>query len=64
MRSSAPDVSWTRSSACGTSACVEVARVDGRYLVRMSTRPDGATLVFEPDQWVAFTAAIRAGAFD
>jgi hypothetical protein len=41
---------------------VEVARnLPGIVAVRDSKDPDGPKLVFAPDQWVAFTAVIKAG---
>jgi hypothetical protein len=55
---------WHRSTRCGSSACVEVAKLDDRYLVRdakdLGTRP----LVFTATGWHAFTAGLRAGTFD
>jgi hypothetical protein len=43
---------------------VEVARnLPGIVAVRDSKDPDGPKLAFAPDQWVAFTAGIKAGEF-
>jgi hypothetical protein len=44
---------------------VEVARnLPGAVAVRDSKDPEGPKLTFTPDEWVAFTAGIRAGQFD
>jgi hypothetical protein len=60
-----PHTDWRKSSFCGSSACVEVATTsDGGVLVRDSKHPGGAVLEFTESEWVAFTAAVRAGEFD
>lgn len=57
---------WRKSSFCnGAATCVEVAPLgDGSVGVRDSKDPDGACLVFTPEEWLAFTAGVRAGEFD
>jgi hypothetical protein len=55
--------SWRKSSRCGTNACVEVAEVDGQYLVRDSKNPGGPVLSFTPEEWTAFVAGVAAGEF-
>ena len=37
---------WRKSQRCSGGACVEVAKVDGGYLVRDSKNPTGAVLSF------------------
>lgn len=55
---------WRRSSWCQNAACVEVASVDGRHLVRDSKDPDGAVLSFDETAWAAFVKRAVAGDFD
>ena len=55
---------WLRSSRCGNSSCVEVAR-DGELIrVRDTKRPGGAELEFTRSEWDAFLAGARNGEFD
>jgi hypothetical protein len=54
---------WRKSRRCGHSACVEVAKVDGGYLVRDSKNPDGAVLSFSEQEWAAFVEGVEAGEF-
>lgn len=58
---------WRKSSYSGGNggACVEVAVLrDGSRAVRDSKDPDGPKLSFAPDEWRAFTPAMKAGEFD
>jgi hypothetical protein len=55
---------WRRSTFCGSSACVEVAKVDGEFLVRDSKNPEQAALRFTADEWVAFARGMAAGDFE
>ncbi len=58
---------WRKSSYSGSNggACVEVARnPPGAVAVRDSKDPAGPKLAFAPDEWLAFTAAVKAGGFD
>jgi hypothetical protein len=58
---------WRKSSYSNGNggACVEVARnLPGVVAVRDSKDPAGPKLIFEPDQWLAFTGGVKAGAFD
>ncbi|WP_192759183.1 DUF397 domain-containing protein [Actinomadura algeriensis] len=51
---------WRRSSSStGGGDCVEVARFDGRCLVRDSKDPDGAVLSLTAEGWRALTRAIK-----
>jgi uncharacterized protein DUF397 len=54
---------WRKSSRCGTSTCVEVAKVDDQYMIRDSKNPEAATLTFTKDEWVAFVEGVSAGEF-
>jgi len=58
---------WRKSSYSGSNGgdCVEIAVLtgDGRA-VRDSKDPGGPVLAFAPDDWRAFTVAIKAGEFD
>jgi hypothetical protein len=58
---------WRKSSRSAGNGgdCVEVSRnLPGAVAVRDSKDPDGPTLTFTPDEWVAFTAGIKTGEFD
>jgi len=54
---------WSRSSYCGTGACVEVAKVADQFLVRDSKNPDTPALTFTADEWTAFLDGAAAGEF-
>ena len=61
------NVTWRKSSCSGGNGgnCVEVALLsDDSHAVRDSKDPGGPILAFMPDEWRAFTAAIKAGEFD
>ncbi len=58
---------WRKSSYSGGNggACVEVAALpDGSLAVRDSKDPGGPNLAFVADEWLAFTAGVKAGEFD
>jgi len=58
---------WRKSSYSGSNGgnCIEVAdNLPGVVAVRDSKDPSGPVLAFMPDEWRAFTAAIKAGEFD
>jgi hypothetical protein len=57
------NVGWRKSSRCASNACVEVAKIDGQYLVRDSKNPEMAALSFTEAEWTAFTAGVTAGEF-
>jgi Domain of unknown function (DUF397) len=61
MKSSSVD--WRKSTRCGSSACVEVAVVDGGVLVRDSKNPDRAPLTFTREEWTAFVEGVNLGEF-
>ena len=57
---------WRKSSHSNGNggACVEVARnLPGVVAVRDSKDPRGPVLIFEPEQWAAFTGGVKAGEF-
>jgi hypothetical protein len=56
-------LNWRKSTRCGSSACVEVARDGAEYLVRDSKNPDSAPLRFTDAEWRAFVAGVNAGEF-
>lgn len=50
---------WRKAGASGTSNCVEVAADGETVHVRDSKNPDGATLTFDPSEWVEFLDRMR-----
>jgi hypothetical protein len=60
MASASRELKWHK--ACGTNACIEVAR-DERVHVRDSQDPAGPRLVFAPQAWKAFLESVRRGHF-
>ncbi|MEV6865781.1 DUF397 domain-containing protein [Streptosporangium subroseum] len=60
-----PHTIWCKSSLSGNGAnCVEVAHVDGNYLIRDSKDLDGPQLVFSPTDWNTFLGNVKDGKFD
>jgi hypothetical protein len=57
------DAGWRRSSRCGHTNCVEVAKVGDEYLIRDSKDPGRTPLAFTQDEWLAFEAGVKAGEF-
>jgi hypothetical protein len=60
-------VTWRKSSYSGSNGgnCVEVAIFPNPAVgVRDSKNPEGASLLFAPDEWGVFVAGIKAGEFD
>ncbi|MFD6356053.1 DUF397 domain-containing protein [Nocardia tengchongensis] len=56
---------WFKSTrSAGNSECVEVAFLaQGLVGIRDSKNPTGPALVFSPDEWDSFTAAVVDGEF-
>jgi hypothetical protein len=54
---------WRKSSRCGNATCVEVAKVEGQYLIRDSKNPSADALSFTEEEWNAFIAGVTAGEF-
>jgi hypothetical protein len=58
----ARDVTWTRSTHCGSGGCVEVALVDGVVLVRDSKLGDDSPVQeWTPGEWCDLLAPIKSG---
>jgi len=57
-------LNWRKSSRCGSSTCVEVAKVADHFLVRDSKNPNAATLSFTREEWDAFVQGVTAGDFE
>jgi hypothetical protein len=58
------EVAWTKSSRCGTGACLEVAHYEDEILVRDSKHPNDPHLSFSRAEWSAFIQGAKAGEFD
>jgi hypothetical protein len=54
---------WRKSTRCGSATCVEVAKIEDRYLVRDSKNPQAAALSFTEQEWIAFVEGVTAGEF-
>jgi Domain of unknown function (DUF397) len=55
---------WRKSTRSNNGgACVEVATLQGIVAVRDSKDPEGAALVFSPQEWQAFTTGVAGGEF-
>ena len=54
---------WYRAR-CDGGACVEVAANGDTVIVRSSTKPGGAPVELSRDEWHAFIAGVKEGAFD
>jgi hypothetical protein len=52
-------IKWLKSSASGTTNCVEVAIKNGFVLIRDSKNPDGSILVVVAGKWSSFLDQIR-----
>jgi hypothetical protein len=63
MTKSARTPEWRRGEGCGSSTCVEVAKVDDQYLIRDSKNPDSAPLSFTADEWLAFVSGVKRDEF-
>lgn len=55
---------FRKPTRCGSSACVEVARDGGEWLIRDSKDSSSPVLRFTEAEWTAFLAGARAGEFD
>ncbi|MBW6439965.1 DUF397 domain-containing protein [Actinoplanes hulinensis] len=55
---------WRKSSYSSSGACVEVAPLPRRILVRDSKNPEGAVLSFDRESFAAFIAGVAGGEFD
>jgi hypothetical protein len=60
-----PSSNWLRSSACDSSACIEVSFTPSEdVLIRDSKDPQGPMLRFDLEEWRAFRQGILAGDFE
>jgi uncharacterized protein DUF397 len=60
-----PDEGWFISSHSeSANSCVEVRRDGNNWLVRNSNDRAGPVLRFNPDEWAAWLAGVKAGEFD
>lgn len=57
------EVTWLRSSFCGTNACVAVLH-DGPVVYVRSTRDSEPPIKVTRAEWNAFVAGVKAGEFD
>ncbi|WP_048833197.1 DUF397 domain-containing protein [Nocardia cyriacigeorgica] len=65
MSAELSDARWFKSSRSAPSKdCVEVAFLGSAGVgVRDSKNPTGSALIFTPEIWSGFTAAVRRGEF-
>jgi hypothetical protein len=54
---------WRKSSHSSASGCVEIAQIDGYFVVRDSKNQHGPALLFTPVEWQAFLLGVRDGEF-
>jgi hypothetical protein len=54
----APASPWRKSTACESTACVEVAAGSGAVYVRDTVNRAGATIACTPAAWAAFTQSL------
>jgi Domain of unknown function (DUF397) len=55
---------WKKSTASGSSGCLEVARVRGMTLVRDSKAPEGTFLTLSGAAWEKFLKSARLDQFE
>jgi hypothetical protein len=58
------EVKWKKAQRCGTSTCVEVAKVEDEFWLRDSKDPNGPVLKFTMAEWDAFVQGVAAGEFN
>ena len=63
MTNSTAQPTWRKSTRCSGGTCVEIAKIDGDYLIRDSKHPEQAPLRFTEDELTAFATAFAAGEF-
>jgi hypothetical protein len=59
-----PPLVWRKSSASGSTNCVEAAAAGGQVRVRDSKKPTESTLTFTADEWQAFLHGVVMGEFE
>lgn len=55
-------IEWIKSSFCDSSACIEVARVNG-IAIRNTSEPEDVIVASE-EEWAKFLLGAKAGDFD
>ncbi len=55
---------WHRRTVCESGACVEVAVTGDAVMVRSSLDPEATPVTLSRDEWRAFLAGAKEGAFD
>jgi hypothetical protein len=55
---------WRKSKRSGETGCVECAAQSDLISVRDSKDPDGQTLGFDHETWLAFIEDAKKGSFD
>jgi hypothetical protein len=60
---SSGELMWHRAR-CDGGTCVEVAATGEAVMVRSSADPDGTPVTLSRDEWQAFLAGVKDGAFD
>lgn len=63
MTNSTEQPAWRRSSRCGNTTCVEVAKIGTEYLVRDGKDRSAPPLRFAAEVWADFMVGIKAGEF-
>ncbi|NJP24890.1 DUF397 domain-containing protein [Microbispora hainanensis] len=58
------NVEWRVSSRCSGGNCVQFAQVTEGVALRDSKNPDAGALYYSLQEWHAFVAAAKAGAYD
>jgi Domain of unknown function (DUF397) len=64
QESNEPRPAWTKATASGAGACVEIAVIDGKIAVRDSKHPDGGILSYPVNDWSEFLQRVKAGTYD
>ncbi|TDD82526.1 DUF397 domain-containing protein [Actinomadura darangshiensis] len=59
-----PPARWRKSTRCGPSNCVEVARLDGDAISVRDTQDTATILAFGPAEWRRFAEDVKDGRFD
>jgi Domain of unknown function (DUF397) len=63
MMNSKEQPAWRSSGKCSAGNCVEIAAVDGGYLVRDSKHPEQQPMFFTAEELSAFATSFVAGEF-
>lgn len=55
---------WRKSTRSQLANCVQVRIINGVVETRNSNDPDGPTVSYTPEEWLAFLDGVRAGEFN